>query len=112
VSDFEKAVLEQLTKIAASIKGLEDGQKNLEAGQKKLASGQEELKEQVKENTAILKALKHRAEVNKAEHDKMSMDIAKLSGSVTGLRTDMSAVEIIVAHNNLDVAKLKAAANQ
>ena len=46
--------------------------------------------------------------MNKAEHDKMFIDIAKISGKVEELRNDMSTVEVIAAKNNLDIAKLKA----
>jgi hypothetical protein len=63
---------------------------------------------QVDENTQILKALEHKADVNKSEHDKMFMDIAKISGKIEELRSDMSTVEVIAAKNNLDIAKLKA----
>jgi alpha-D-ribose 1-methylphosphonate 5-triphosphate diphosphatase PhnM len=63
---------------------------------------------QVDENTQILKALEHKADINKAEHDKMFMDIAKISGKIEELRSDMSTVEVIAAKNNLDIAKLKA----
>ena len=34
---------------------------------------------QLKENIQILKALEHLAQVNKAEHDKMSFDIAEMN---------------------------------
>lgn len=36
---------------------------------------------QTKENTEILKALQHSAEVNKAEHDKMTNDIVNLKAA-------------------------------
>ena len=66
------------------------------------------IKVQLDENTQILKALEHKAEVNKAEHDKMSIDIAKTMGTIKELKDDMSTVEVITAKNNLDIAKLKA----
>ena len=116
MNDFEKTVLEQLSKLEVGQKELKknvkDQLESINAKLKNLEDGQKELKTQVGENTAILKALEHSSEVNKAEHDKMSMDVAKLSGTITELRTDMSTVEIIVARNNLDLAKLKAVSNQ
>src|SRR5665648_1116707 len=45
---------------------------------------------QIKENTQILKALEHLAQVNKAEHDKMSYNIAEISGEVKAMRKDLS----------------------
>ena len=38
------------------------------------------IKSQQKENTAILRALEHANEVNKAELDKLNINVAKLSG--------------------------------
>lgn len=51
------------------------------------------------EHTLILRALEHSAEVNKAEHDKMSNDIAKIQGDITGIKKDLSQVEIVTANN-------------
>ncbi len=51
------------------------------------------------EHTQILRALEHSAQVNKAEHDKMSNDIAKIQGDVTGIRKDLSKVELVTANN-------------
>ena len=62
---------------------------------------------QIKENTQILKALEHLAQVNKAEHDKISFDIAEINGEVKAIRKDLSNVEIITASNWGDIAKLK-----
>ncbi len=63
---------------------------------------------QVKENTDMLKALRHSAEVNKAEHDKMMVDMAHVQGDVKAIRKDLSNVEILTANNYADIAKLKA----
>ena len=62
---------------------------------------------QIKENTQILKALEHLAQVNKAEHDKMSFNIAEISGEIKAIRKDLSNVELITASNWGDIAKLK-----
>ena len=62
---------------------------------------------QIKENTQILKALEHLAQVNKAEHDKMSFDIAEINGEIKAIRKDLLNVEIITASNWGDIAKLK-----
>ncbi|OLN31766.1 hypothetical protein [Desulfosporosinus metallidurans] len=63
---------------------------------------------QIKENTQILKALEHLAQVDKAEHDKMSFNIAEISGEIKAIRKDLSNVEIITASNWGDLARLKA----
>ena len=66
------------------------------------------LTSQVDENTQILKALEHLAQVNKAEHDKMMIDIAETKGEVKAIRKDLSAIELITANNWSDIVKLKA----
>lgn len=65
------------------------------------------IKTELDENTQILKALEHKADVNKSEHDKMSNDIAHIKGDIEGLRKDITNVEIITSSNWNDIAKLK-----
>jgi septal ring factor EnvC (AmiA/AmiB activator) len=65
------------------------------------------VKVQVKENTDILKAVRHNLEVNKAEHDKMMNDIAHIKGDVEKLRRDITSVEAITAKNWSDIIELK-----
>lgn len=67
------------------------------------------LKSQLDENTQILKALEHKAEVNKAEHDKMSLDIAHLQGDITSIKSVVTIVEEVTAQNWNDIIKLKKA---
>src|SRR5665648_1214592 len=62
---------------------------------------------QLKENTQILKALGHIAEVNKDEHDKMFFNMAEMSGEIKNIRKDLSNIEVITASNWGDIAKLK-----
>ncbi len=62
---------------------------------------------QLKENTQILKALEHLAEVNKSEHDKMFFNMAEMSGEIKNMRKDLSTVELMTANNWGDIAKLK-----
>jgi len=65
------------------------------------------LSSQVQENTQILKALEHLAQVNKVEHDKMTLDIAEISGDVKSIKRDLSTVQIVIANNWSDIVKLK-----
>lgn len=53
------------------------------------------IKTQQEENTLILRALEHKADVNKAEHDKMILEISGISGDVKSLRKDVSKVEVV-----------------
>jgi hypothetical protein len=73
----------------------------------RLLAGQELLKTQVTENTQILKSLEHLAEVNRAEHDKMSNDIAHIQGDIEAIKKDFSQVELVTANNWADIVKLK-----
>ena len=66
------------------------------------------LESQVKENTQILKALQYSAEVNKAEHEQIITNITKIQGDISGLRKDLSTMEVVTANNYADLAKLKA----
>lgn len=75
---------------------------------KEMQSDMKSIKTQVSENTQILKALEHKADINKAEHDNMSMDIAHIKGDVEAIGKDLTNVEIITSSNWNDIAKLKA----
>ncbi|MEG2246458.1 MAG: hypothetical protein RSC84_03320 [Peptostreptococcaceae bacterium] len=63
---------------------------------------------QTKENTDMIKALRHSSEVNKATLDKMNIDIAYIKGNVESIKKDICNVELITASNWADIAKIKA----
>lgn len=67
----------------------------------------EPIKIQLAENTQILKALEHSAQVNKAEHDKMSNDVAKIQGDIVSIKNDLAFVEEATAKNWADIASFK-----
>lgn len=67
-----------------------------------------EIKLKQEETYQIVKALEHSSEINKAEHDKMAIDISYIKGDIEALRKDISTVEIVTANNYADIAKLKA----
>ncbi|MGL5648860.1 MAG: hypothetical protein ACRDDY_13515 [Clostridium sp.] len=54
---------------------------------------------QVSENTQILKALEHSSKVSKAEHYKIIIDVATISGTVESIKEDICNVEVITASN-------------
>ncbi|MDI0267315.1 hypothetical protein QIW52_15120 [Clostridioides difficile] len=62
---------------------------------------------QLNENTQILKALEHKADVSKAEHDKMSFDILHIQGDISEIKQDLNATQIITSKNWSDIEKLK-----
>ena len=75
---------------------------------KELLETLKRIESKVDENTQILRALEHSAEVNKAEHDKMDNDISHIKGDVEAIRKDLSTVEIVTANNYAAIAKIKA----
>lgn len=66
------------------------------------------LETKLDENTQILRALEHSAEVNKAEHDQMSNDIAHIKGNIGSIKKDLLQVELVTSNNWTEITKLKA----
>lgn len=60
------------------------------------------------ETYQVVKALEHSTEVSKAEHDKITNDMAHIKGDVEAIRKDLTNVEIITSSNWNELAKLKA----
>lgn len=122
IMDILKTLLEGQRKLEDGQRKLEDGQRKLEDGQKKLEDNQKKLEDNQKrldenqknfeskldETYQIVKALKHSAEVNRAEHDKMANDIIHIKGDVEAIKKDLSRVEEATASNWVDIARLKA----
>ncbi|HEY8803555.1 MAG TPA: hypothetical protein VIM42_00305, partial [Clostridium sp.] len=108
---FERELIGMEDKILKAIEGLrEDFNQKIDKVSVKIDSLSDKVDNQgnqLKENTQILKALEHLAEVNKAEHDKMFFDMAEMSGEIKNIRKDLSNVEQITASNWGDIAKLK-----
>ncbi|MBV1817989.1 hypothetical protein L0P54_03300 [Anaerosalibacter bizertensis] len=65
------------------------------------------IKEQQKEDHSILKALMHNSEINKAEHDKMSNDIAHIQGYLKNVDENLEAVKDIIGRHEVDIKVLK-----
>ncbi|HBG48686.1 MAG TPA: hypothetical protein DDW90_04135 [Cyanobacteria bacterium UBA9971] len=97
------------------VKGLKNDVKDLNQKVDSVESKVGTIEKQTKENTQILQALMHSAEMNKAVQDKMALDTARIQGDVIqiksdvlAIRKDLSMVETITANNYADLAKLKA----
>ncbi len=99
---------EELKPLKNDIKDMKTNIKDMKIDINDLKIDIKTIKSQQEEDHLILKALEHSAEVNKAEQDKMSNDIAYIKGNIEGLRKDLSTVEIVTATNYADIAKLKA----
>jgi len=102
---MDKEILEILKRLETKLdKGLDRLETKVDSLETKVNS----LETKLDEHTLILRALEHSAQENKAEHDKMSNDIAKIQGDVAGIRKDLSQVELVTANNWADIIKLKA----
>jgi len=102
---MDKEILEILKRLESKI---DQGLSGLGTKMDSLETKVDNLETKLDEHTLILRALEHSAQVNKAEHDKMSNDIAKIQGDVAGIRKDLSQVELVTANNWADIVKLKA----
>ncbi|MCO5822835.1 hypothetical protein M8668_13410 [Clostridioides difficile] len=89
------------------IKGMKQDISDLKIGQVETNNRLDIVESQVKENTQILKALEHKADVSKAEHDKMSFDISHIQGDISEIKQDLNATQIITSKNWSDIEKLK-----
>lgn len=65
------------------------------------------MKEQIKENTQILKALEHSSEVSKAELDKISNEVAHISGDIKSIDENMDAIKEVLGKHEIDIRVLQ-----
>lgn len=98
---------EEVKTIKTDIGGLKEEVKTIKKDIGSLKEGQHRIEIQVLENTQILKALEHTAQVNKAEHDNMINDIAEIKGEMKGIRNNVNTVELVTSQNWNELVKLK-----
>lgn len=91
---MENEILLILKDIQINIKELQEGQKELQEGQKRLEAKIEAIAEQ----TADLLEFR----------EKVTVDINEMKSEIKMLRSDISTVELVTAHNYSDIARLKA----
>ncbi|MBB6713849.1 hypothetical protein [Clostridium gasigenes] len=91
---MDKEILEILKSMQSDLTSVKSDVKSLES--------------KVDKNTQILRALEDSSQVNKAEHDNMSNDIAKIKGAIEKMNKELNRVEQATANNWVDIAELKA----
>lgn len=139
VENLEKKVesLERrVENLERRVESLEKRVESLEKRMDRLEARVEKLELQVAENTQILKALEHLAQVNKAEHDNFVHQLARIEGllssevaknkeehqqlfikseenseKIARLEKDMTVIESICGKNMQDIAFLKGIKN-
>ncbi|EQF27373.1 hypothetical protein QEW_0748 [Clostridioides difficile CD160] len=102
-----KGIQGEIKGINTRLDGMEHDIKDLKTGQVETNNRLDIVESQLNENTQILKALEHKADVSKAEHDKMSFDILHIQGDISEIKQDLNATQIITSKNWSDIEKLK-----
>lgn len=62
---------------------------------------------QQEEDHIILKALEHKSEINKSEHDNMFNTIAHMEGHLKNIDENIDAVKEIIGRHEVDITVLK-----
>lgn len=65
------------------------------------------IKSQLSENTQILKALEHSAEIAKAERDNMNNDIYHIKGHIKNIDENLNSIKEIIGRHEVDITTLK-----
>lgn len=98
-----KPINERLDSMQNQIDSMQD---QINSMQHQIYSVQNEvslIKAQVEENTQILRALEHKAEINKAEHDNFALQLANIEGNVNKIKNAVAKGE--EAYNYLESFK-------
>lgn len=79
----------RLDKVDSRLDRIEGRLDRVESDIKIIKEDQKLMKSQLDENTSILKALEHKAEINKAEHDNFTIQLARIEGSVNEIKNEV-----------------------
>lgn len=98
---------ELLENMLSEIKSMKSDMQGMKDDIQGVKSDMQSMKIQQHENTLILKALDHSAEVNKAEHDRMFNDIDHMKGYLKNIDENLDAVKEILGRHEVGIAVLK-----
>ncbi len=90
----------KVNEMDSKITSLDGKVNNLESEFKLMKSSQEE-------SYQILKSLEHNSQVNKAEHDRMHIDLAEVKGGVSNIENDLLLVERVSSKNWNEITYIK-----
>lgn len=65
--------------------------------------------EKLDEHTKLLNAIEHRVNVNGADIERMSNDVAHMQGDMKSIKNVIDIVEQVTAQNWVDITKMKKA---
>lgn len=86
---------------------LEDKSNRLENRFDKLEVEIDIIKIQQQENTQILRALEHKAEVHKAEMDNLHHQLAKIEGTVNEIKENKASINELLGEHDIAIKTLK-----
>lgn len=84
-----KGINTRLDRMEGRLDKVESRLDRMETEMKILKEDQKLMKSQLDENNSILKALEHKAEINKAEHDNFTIQLARIEGSVNEIKNEV-----------------------
>ena len=91
---------EDVSALKTDVTGLKEDVSTLKTDVSQLKAAQEE-------DHLILKALEHKAETNKAEHDKMLIDISQIHGYYKSVSENIDAIKEVIGRHEIDITVLK-----
>lgn len=103
---FRRILKEELEPIKAKLKEIDSIKEELELMKVKL-NKIDSIKSKLDETYEIVRALEHSPQVNKAEHDKITNDIAHISGHIKNIDENIDAVKDIIGRHEVDITVLK-----
>ena len=93
--------------LKSDVTGLKSDVTELQKDVTNIKSDLEIIKINQKEDHQILKALEYSAEVNKTEHDRMNIDIARIQGLQKNMSENLDAMKDIIGRHEIDITVLK-----
>ncbi|MBW4828453.1 MAG: hypothetical protein KZY61_10800 [Clostridiaceae bacterium] len=102
-----ESILREMTSMKDEMTSVKDEMTSMKGEMSLIKEEVKWIKEQQKEDHSILKALMHNSEINKAEHDKMSNDIAHIQGYLKNVDENLEAVKDIIGRHEVDIKVLK-----
>lgn len=98
---------EKLIPIKEDISGIKQDMNEMKQDMNEMKQDISLIKTQQEEHGRILRILEDKATTNKAEHDKLSNEMAHISEKVESMRKDLATVEVVTARNMENIAQLK-----